>query len=147
MTNLCRIISCRSSNVMLEQGLHQVKGVWNSEKFCKRSSFWSCYGLLPLSNSAVYPREDCSLMELYKQIQMFWFILWLMTEQAIAFPWCFLLILKLFSRESARNFENFTGALNADPSLGSIIAVCVHGCVLASFCKIYRLLWPVLWVD
>lgn len=54
---------------------------------------------------------------------MLWFILWMVSEQAIAFPWCFLLILKLCNRESARNLENVT--LNADPSLESIIAACV----------------------
>lgn len=61
------------------------------------------------------------------------------SEQAIALPWCFLPILKLCNRESAGNSENFTSALNADPSLGSIIAVCVHAFMLAVFNKRYRL--------
>jgi len=61
------------------------------------------------------------------------------SEQAIALPWCFLPILKLCNRGSAGNSENFTSILNADPSLWSIIAVCVHAFVLADFNKRCRL--------
>lgn len=123
-------------------GIYQVKVIWNSVKCFERVLLFILVLMLPWFVYFVEKLECCVVQRrlfLSSCVMRLKSLLYFMYSKRSSYCFALVFSLKIWKRESAENAENLINTLIADPSLGSIAAVCLHAFMLADFNKRYSL--------